>query len=236
MKNLLWGILFSIMGLTFSVSAQSGQETTTDGYAYSKEEISPRTLDRRAWQNAKKGMDFDKSDAKPKINSENRQAPFSLNPETGLLWIRIVVIIIALVALFFLIRSWMGMKTPVNRKLSDEGAGTPTMEDVESGFMEMDLKKLVQHAIANEQYAAAVRLYYLQIIKILAHKGFIHWKKEKTNSEYANELRQTVFYETFLELTRLFELVRYGEGIVNKRTFEKIEPRMSAFIGLMSDE
>jgi hypothetical protein len=235
MKNLLFWMFLCGPVLPLTIAAQSGPTTIFNKDSFSLEELQPLTFDPDIWEKAKKGMDFDRIPTESNHQSKKRKSSVFVDPETGLWVIRIVMVFIMLIALFFLVRSWMLIKIPSNRKLSTERSGVALMEHVEIGFMEMDLSALILDAVAAEQYRSAVRLYYLNIIKLLAQRGYIHWKKEKTNFEYSEELRETLFYKEFLELTKIFERVRYGEGLVKRVTFEKTAQRMIEFIRLIPD-
>ena len=57
------------------------------------------------------------------------------------------------------------------------------------------------------------------VIKKLSEKEFIKWKKDKTNGQYARELRGTEYELPFRKLTRIFESLWYGQNTLNKQEY-----------------
>lgn len=236
MRNQKRGIIILLLGMTLVAVAQPEEQSRPEASAYARENIQPRAMDRAVWEEAKKGMDFDRP-IPQKAPIQKKDTGQSLqHPEIIILAIRLVVLLIALAALYFLIRSLMGIKTPSNDKVNGEGFFIPELEHIETNFMQMDLDKYIQEAIASGQYDLAVRFHYLQILKSLSLRGLIHWKREKTNQDYSRELRQTHLHNAFSMLTRFFDQVRYGDSGVTKETFTQFETQMHAFLRLLPNE
>lgn len=233
MKNQKRGIIILLLGTTLVAVAQPEEQPRPEVSAFARENIQPRVMDRVVWEEAKKGMDFDRPmpQKAPVRKKDTRQSP--QHPEIIILAIRVVVLLIALAALYFLIRSLMGIKTPSNAKVNGEEFFVPELEHIETNFMQMDLDRYIQEAIASAQYDLAVRFHYLQILKSLSLRGLIHWKREKTNQDYSRELRQTPLHDAFSKITRVFDQVRYGDSGVTKETFTQIEIQMHAFLRLL---
>src|SRR5690606_20447405 len=103
---------------------------------------------------------------------------------------------------------------------------------IESDFRETDLDKFIRQAIDEKNYALAVRLYYLAIIKELSLSNIIKWKRDKTNESYLRETRETRFFEPFREVTRLFEKIWYGPEKLDEQQFLSIKPKFESLIKL----
>lgn len=233
MKKWKGGIIISLLGMVLAAVAQPAEQPGPEVSAYTREEIQPRSMDRVVWEEAKKGMNFDRPIPEKVPHREKEARQSSWNPEIVIWVIRVLVVLIALAALYFLLKSLMGMKTPFNAKVTGKEFSTLELERIESDFLQMDLDRYIQETIASEQYALAVRFYYLQVLKSLALRGYIQWKREKTNRDYSRELRQTHLHDAFSGITRVFDQVRYGDSGVTKETFAQIEIRMHAFLKLL---
>jgi hypothetical protein len=193
--------------------------------AYKQENISLRELDREAWHKATSGLDY----------SRNKEIKEPTLPEPPKVWnvrgvLKVLAILIAAVALFFLIRSLLGLKTPRNRKLKTSYLLGLSLEQIEERFQELELEDYIEQAIAGGDYTAAVRLYYMAALKELSARELIHWKKDKTNLGYLRELRGSPLLPAFQEITYIYELVWYGLRRIDRQDFERIEPKMKQFV------
>lgn len=88
---------------------------------------------------------------------------------------------------------------------------------------DLDLEKLLQEALAENNLRLAVRLYYIKLLKHLNREGFIHWEKNKTNRDYANELASNGFGGQFKKIMTAYEYVWYGERTPSVEEFAVLE-------------
>ena len=88
----------------------------------------------------------------------------------------------------------------------------------------------IQHAIAEGRFRLAVRLMYLQTIRVLADKGIISYSKEKTNAAYLRSMYQTPWHKAFATLTVDYEYIWYGEVPVNNDQFRVIQGQFNQFL------
>lgn len=70
----------------------------------------------------------------------------------------------------------------------------------------VDFSLEIEKALDRHDYREAVRLLYLQTLKILSDYHQIDWQPFKTPTQYTHEFRNA----DFLQLSRLFVKVRYG--------------------------
>jgi hypothetical protein len=68
------------------------------------------------------------------------------------------------------------------------------------------------------------------ILQLLHDEELIAWKRDKTNYDYARELRPHPDHRSFLQLTRSFELIWYGERKITERDYRILSPVFSRFI------
>lgn len=101
-------------------------------------------------------------------------------------------------------------------------------EVFEENIHELDLQALIQEAVAQHDFRKAIRLHYLQSLKLLTDRGLIHWKPGKTNRSYVSEIEQPSLRQEFEQLTSMFEYVWYGgaalgDGLFNSARTEFIQ-------------
>lgn len=127
--------------------------------------------------------------------------------------------IIALVALYFLARAlfhregnWVFSRSPQAGLRYDEGTG-----NIESA----DFDDLIRRALAQNDRRLATRYQYLRLLRELSRRGFIEFDKEKTNSEYAYEIREEALRRQFQYLSYLYNYIWYGKFEVDEPTYAK---------------
>lgn len=86
-----------------------------------------------------------------------------------------------------------------------------------------DILKLIKQAIQQKNFRLAVRYYYLNILKELENKELIVWEQQKTNEDYSKEISQPTIQKSFINLTRLYDFVWYGNFTINEVEFPSVE-------------
>lgn len=79
----------------------------------------------------------------------------------------------------------------------------------------------INKAAASGNFRMAIRLHYLQVLKLLSDNKYIVWKMDKTNAMYVDELANTSLNESFAGITVLFDYVWYGDAIVDAEAYQK---------------
>lgn len=104
-------------------------------------------------------------------------------------------------------------------------------ESKETDALEVnDYDKQIQAAISERKYRLAVRLLYLQTLRILADGQRIIYRPDKTNAAYLRELSPTPFYKPFARLTLDYEYIWYGELPVDDAQFNSIHRQFGQFM------
>jgi hypothetical protein len=106
---------------------------------------------------------------------------------------------------------------------SGQGASTIPYRGLDENIHEMDFDKLIQQAISDRDYRRGVRLLFLNALKMLADKNFIHWEQGKTNHDYMSELGAADLKEGFNELNYYFEYAWYGNFGISHDMFLKVQ-------------
>ena len=137
-------------------------------------------------------------------------------------WGRVFVYVAAFVG--FMVILLMILRVNAFRILySGADRGTITTNVFHENIHEMDFDQLIQDAIAQQKYREGIRLVFLQSLKLLTDKQFIHWQAGKTNHDYINELKTSELKINFNELSFYFDYAWYGNFHINKEAFKKTQ-------------
>lgn len=88
----------------------------------------------------------------------------------------------------------------------------------------------IEQAIISGKFRTAVRLLYLQTLRVLVDKEIITYSREKTNAAYLRSLASTPWYKAFATLTLDYEYIWYGEVPVNDEQFNVIHRKFRQFM------
>ena len=133
------------------------------------------------------------------------------------------IMIIGLIALvIYLIFS----NVQVDKKIEDPEINMSDIEDID----EVDTLDGFKKAITVSDYRSAIRMQFIKVLQMLQDDNHIHWRPEKTNRNYLQELNGTEFKADFRELSGIYELVWYGNTSLDKELFEQLNPSFDQFI------
>lgn len=101
------------------------------------------------------------------------------------------------------------------------------LSDGDMALLEEDVRGIdyptqIERAIAAGDLRLAVRLHYLRLLRDLSERGSIVWRHDKTDAEYARELRGTPMQRDFDRAALLFEYVWYGDFPIDLPAYEKV--------------
>lgn len=145
---------------------------------------------------------------------------------------KFLLIVGGILLLVFLIMKLMNAEnlfSQKNKKIS-QAKNHINLDNIEENLHESDLEGFIKQALSDKNYALAIRLYYLAILKELSLSGQIKWKKDKTNQEYLREMNGQNLKPNFQETTLIFERVWYGTGALTESIFQEIEPKFKAVL------
>ena len=86
-----------------------------------------------------------------------------------------------------------------------------------------DLPALIAQAVRDKNYRLAVRYYYLNELRKLDELQLITYEYQKTNKDYAEELKNKGLRKHFYETTRMYEFIWYGGFGVSETAYRHIE-------------
>jgi len=124
---------------------------------------------------------------------------------------------------------WM-MQMPRNKTLARDGTEI-TLANLDEYIHETDLERYLREALAAANWPLALRLYFLQTIKMLSESGAITWSREKTNRDYLREMRGNPLGTHFRNATRHYERVWYGNQPLTAEEFAELEPDFKVLLG-----
>lgn len=94
---------------------------------------------------------------------------------------------------------------------------------------EINFTEEIEEAVSNGNYRLAVRLFYLNSLKLMNDRQLISWQPEKTNHVYVNEITDPGRRQEFSALTRQFEYIWYGEFFIDKEYFNAVRVSFERF-------
>lgn len=139
-------------------------------------------------------------------------------------WNFILILIIAVI-LFIIAYLIIRNRKPPNTKLAVEVDNDWNPEVISKTELELRLEA----AMEREDYRECIRIYFTFILKELIRKNWIHWKKEKTNFHYVQEMGRREGAHQFNECVRVYDLVWYGEYFIDRDIYELLQPDMEAY-------
>jgi len=117
-------------------------------------------------------------------------------------------------------------------KKIDQGVSIGDELDASDG----DIEKGIQAAIQRQDYRLAIRYLFTKSLKLLVAKELIKWQLNKTNRDYAYELKNESLRQSFCQLSDLFEYAWYGNFLVGVQVFETIYAEFNQFFNTFSLE
>lgn len=138
-----------------------------------------------------------------------------------------MLILAAVSAIAFFVFKVMGMSKEGLFGKSSSGAVDYSVshEDIHG----ISFEEAIQQAIWAGNYRLAIRLLYLQSLKILTDRGYIQWQVNKTNADYLKEVTGKKWASLFGMLTWHFDYAWYGELPVSKEKFESVQEQFKIF-------
>lgn len=130
----------------------------------------------------------------------------------------------SVVLFIFLLKSNISLFQKKAVALPETGAS----ENPETIFS-IDYKRELEAAVHAGDFAAAIRLHYLQTLAGLSTKKVLQYKEEYPNSAYLQQLQQAPCYADFKKLTLHFEYAWYGKLPVSPQVYHAVAQEFLTF-------
>ncbi len=141
---------------------------------------------------------------------------------------KIIIYGIIVLAIYLIVRAlinneagWIFKKSP---KKIDLNIGE--VDDIKN----TDIKALLEKAKLDKNYRLCIRYYYLLVLKSLVEKSIIEWDKEKTNTDYLYEIKDSSTRKDFQLISHIYDYCWYGEFEINETDFNKTEKSFQAIL------
>lgn len=234
--------LFFLPALSTLIAQDEPSPQASPNEIYPGNNIQRRNFDEKKWASLKEGIDYSgsKNKKKPAEKKSKKKSDEMELPNSGIQGLggvfKILGIILLVGLLVLLIVKMAGGENlfgPKNSKIKP-AVSQAEMDKIEENLHEAELADPIQRAIAAGDYPMAVRLYYLAVLKELAAKNHIRWKRDKTNGEYLRELAGSPHFGTVQEVTLAFERVWYGKVELTKSDFDQLEIKFKKAVATAS--
>jgi hypothetical protein len=160
---------------------------------------------------------------KEKLNQKEPKDTFgNYNTLSFFQWIAYLVI--ALLILFIIYTVFSNVK--IENLIKPEVLPVEIAEDIDK----IESQREYEKAIAQGDFRMAIRMQYIRILQYLDDNKFISWKPDKTNRHYLGELRQLEIYDSFRELSHIYEWVWYGNTKLGADEFSTLDPKFNHFL------
>jgi len=93
----------------------------------------------------------------------------------------------------------------------------------EENINKIDFIKEIETALKNRDYRLAIRLKYLQTLRILTDSQLVEWELYKTPTDYIHELRNNNLRPVMRLLTNRFLEVRYGNYAASEDLYYEMQ-------------
>jgi len=209
---------------------------------YLEEDIQKRAP-ASGWNEITEGLDYSTQQSKKKPKKEEssgdrydemRDRGDSMTASQPLIDAILIFLSIVAVAVVIglLLKYLLGIEfIPRDKKIRNRATvGSLRLEDIEQNIHESDLDRFIREALEEKQYALAIRLYYLAILKELSLAKVIRWKRDKTNRQYLHEIRSTALADSFAEATRIFEWAWYGSHQLEEEDYNRLAPTFKSIV------
>jgi hypothetical protein len=134
-----------------------------------------------------------------------------------LLWI-IIIGIFAAAVIYFLLQN----KINIFSKGSVASAENESNEEREDIF-QLSYTKLIQNAEKTNNYRVAVRLMFIQTLKLLSDTNHIQYQPDYTDLHYLQQLQQSKYYNEFFNVMHSYEYIWYGKFEVSAERYKGIK-------------
>lgn len=214
-------IIFAFI-LTSNAGAQEEESIVYDSNAIDIRPITKESLEKLK---ADPEMDYGQSPAA--VNLWERFKRWFLNWLNRLIgaavsasWSTFLIIILAILSMVYVIMRLL--KVDAFGMVYSGAKTSPGYGVLDEDIHTMDFEKMINDALQHKQFRLAIRLLFLQSLKLLADQHHILWKPGKTNHDYLQELKAGHLKAGFNDLSFYFEYAWYGNFTVNETMYQKV--------------
>lgn len=127
-----------------------------------------------------------------------------------------------------------GKISPLTTDLSNPNTFTYTEDEALLNHPNLD--GLIAEAMRNNDYRKALRFSYLKCIQSLVDQHQIDWQPDKTNTDYTRELKTIELKPDFINITRWYNRVWYGNFSVGASQFSDLQVSFEKFQNIVNSK
>jgi hypothetical protein len=187
-----------------------------------------RTVDSVIWSKDTMASDYHYT-VRPKVVAQPEQTSkpkssrsFAFDAQASRVVVSVLATVLVLVILYLLVGDKLLSRRPLAPKLVDP----PDWESVET-YTEWEAA--VAAAEAGGDFRLAIRILYLQTLKLLDTGGVISYNKETSNASYLAKLMPTNHGILFRELLRYFNYTWFGSYVVSRTGYQAVKLKFLDF-------
>jgi len=143
----------------------------------------------------------------------------------------IILLAVLIIAIILRVQD-ISLRNLLGRRKMDTDETEFYSEDVNT----MDFESLISESVKTKNYRLAVRFLYLKNLKALSDRLIINWNPNKTNYSYQYEIANDSLRSEFVESTRIFDFVWYGEFELDDNSFNDAHNIFNDFNRRISNE
>lgn len=125
-----------------------------------------------------------------------------------------------LVALAYAFYNFSTVKKP--SKPQKQGGGEEEGIETVDNLYQVDFISGIAAAEANGNFRQALRYYYLLLLREFSKQSLIRYEKNKTNQQYAEEIKNHKRGPDFRLATRYYNFVWYGERPLDEENYQRL--------------
>lgn len=141
----------------------------------------------------------------------------------NLIWIVMLVVFLS-VLVWYLVAGNIRVfrKAPIAIKEENE-------LNYEENLFTINFESEIKKAIDSDNFRLAIRLLFLQTLRLLNNNEIIVYKSAKTNADYLFQIYGSPYYKPFFRLTRIFDYVWYGKFELGADGFQNLRKEFVQF-------
>ncbi len=134
-------------------------------------------------------------------------------------WTRVLILGLFIIALLYIVMRVLRIDTiKIFYRNSALAAPSADIEDIHA----VDFEALLHDALQKQDYRLAIRIQFLQVLKLLSERRLIHWEPGKTTREYLAELNTADLRSDLGSINRYFEYTWYGNFAATPELYQKV--------------
>jgi|GEM_PF-2369041 hypothetical protein len=218
-------LLHSVSGIKAEIKEYPINTCNTETYdsISSTLKLPTNHLDEKKWDTIASGLNYAEE-----IKEETTTTPPDLSFLGPL--IQIIGFILVLAILAFIIAKIIPVILKRNKSVNQ--TLHITVNDAlinEDNIDEWPLQKMLDEYLKENDFRNSIRIYYLKTLQLLHLNGHILWKADKTNSHYITEFFNHTRSSDFINLTRIYETIWYGQLVPDEQMFSVARNQFESF-------